>query len=344
MAARIDAWWEKKEECPRPHLGASLLGHPCERWLWLSFRWAVREHFSGRMLRLFDRGQREEAVIVENLRRIGIDIHHTSADDGGQLFVELAPHVGGSLDGIIESGVPGAEKTRHVAEFKTHNLKSFTELKQKGVYEAKRRHWCQMQCYMHGTKIKRALYVAVCKDNDELYTERVEYNAEAAKYIIDRGARIAMTERMPAPVSTDPSWYQCRMCPAWKFCHETHCIEADCVNCRTCAHVTPMPDGTWECESMKQSIAGLIEEDNSLSSFTVQNEQEQREGCSWHVVHPDLVPWALLGEDGNGNGIYNIDGKRVVNGGDGNSSIRAVLSANLLAGEREPREDSGVPF
>ena len=323
VAASIDAWWEKQTEEPRPHLGASLLGHPCERWLWLSFRWAIREHFPGRMLRLFDRGKREEAVIVENLRRIGIDIHHTSADDGGQLFVELAPHVGGSLDGIIESGVPGAEKTRHVAEFKTHNLKSFTELKQKGVFEAKRRHWCQMQCYMHGTGIKRALYVAVCKDNDELYTERVEYNPEMAKYIIDRGARIALTERMPAPLSTDPSWYQCKMCAAWKFCHETHCIEADCVNCRTCAHVTPKPDGTWECENIP--LFGM-------------DAGEQLEGCTRHVLHPDLVPWCLLGDDEDRDGLYEIDGKTVVNGCGG------VLSVNLLNGEREPREDSGVPF
>ena len=77
VATLIDQWWEQQEEAPRPHLGASLLGHPCERWLWLSFRWAVRERFSGRMLRLFNRGQREEGSIVKNLRRIGIEIHST---------------------------------------------------------------------------------------------------------------------------------------------------------------------------------------------------------------------------------------------------------------------------
>jgi len=335
IAAKIDAWWEGNAEEPRPHLGASLLGHPCERWLWLSFRWAVQEKFPGRMLRLFDRGKREEAAIVENLRRIGIVIHHTSADDGGQVHVKLAPHVGGSVDGIIESGVPGAEKTRHVAEFKTHNLKSFNELKNKGVFEAKRRHWCQMQCYMHGTKINRALYVAVCKDNDEIYTERVEYNPQAANDIISRGARIVLEEHLPPMMrGASPAWYECKMCPAWSFCHETHCIKPRCVNCRTCGHVTPMSDGTWQCEAMRKCHGSLA----------IQSEQDQRDGCSRHVIHPDLIPWDLRGVDEFGNAIYDVNGKRVINGGQGNGITGAVLSANLLNGEREPRTEEAIPF
>ena len=323
VVSLIDQWWERQEETPRPHLGASLLGHPCERWLWLTFRWAIREKFSGRMLRLFHRGQREEAVIVENLRRIGVEIHSTCLDAGGQSRVDLAPHVGGSVDGIIESGVPEAPKTRHIAEFKTHNLKSFTELKQKGVFEAKRRHWCQMQCYMHGKGIKRALYVAICKDNDEIYTERIEYNPQAARDIIERGVRIVLTERIPPPLSENPSWYQCKLCPAWEFCFNTHSIQPDCVNCRTCAHVTPMPDGTWKCEN--------------IPLFNM-NPEEQLEGCDRHVLHPDLVPWSLLGSDDDGNGIYEIDGKRVVNGKGG------ILSVNLLNGEREVRPEVDIPF
>lgn len=324
VATLIDQWWEQQEEAPRPHLGASLLGHPCERWLWLSFRWAVRERFSGRMLRLFNRGQREEGSIVENLRRVGIEIHSTCMDSDGQSFVDLGCHVGGSLDGIIESGVPEAPKARHVAEFKTHNLKSFTELKKDGVFEAKRRHWCQMQCYMHGTGIARALYVAVCKDNDEMYTERVEYNPQAAEDIIDRGHRIAITERMPAPLSENPSWYQCKMCPAWSFCFETRRIEPRCVSCRSCAHVTPRQDGTWMCELFNNATLRV---------------DEQLDGCTSHALHPDLVPWPMLGADESGwNAVYEVDGQRIINGGNG------VLSRALLEGKREPEPRVEVPF
>ncbi|MCR5347157.1 MAG: hypothetical protein K6E38_05205 [Fretibacterium sp.] len=322
-AALIDRWWEQQEEeLPCPHLDASLLGHPCGRRLWLSFRWAVLERPSGRIRRLADRDRRETAFMVENLRRAGIEIHSTCPDDGGRRRVELAPHVAGSPDGIIESGVPEAPKSRHVAEFSAHSLEAFTELKRKGVFDAQRRRWCQIQCWMHGTGIRRALCVALCRDNGELYTERVEYHPVAAKDIIGRGAEIALKERIPPALSTDPSRTQCRQCPARPFCPGTRPIEPGCVSCRTCAHVTPGKDG-WQCENIP------------LHAMTP---EEQREGCPRHVLHPDLVPWPLMGSDEDGNGIYEIDGVRVVNGKGG------VLSRDLLKGRREPRQEADLPF
>lgn len=320
--ARIEknAAWEK----PRPHLGASLLGHPCERYLWLSFRWAVREKFSGRMLRLFDRGKREESVFVKLLRDIGVEIHATDADPDGQTFVSVAPHVGGSVDGIIESGVPEAPKARHVAEFKTHNKKSFDELEKKGVYEAKRRHWCQMQVYMRGTNIKRALYLAVCKDDDRLYSERVDYNEEIAEYIVARGARIALSERIPPPLSADMTYFLCKMCGFSGFCHGDRLTKE--INCRTCAFSTPCPDGTWACTAYKTAL----------------DYEGQLDGCASHVFHPDLVPWRCVGATANNrNFIYEIDGTRVANG----SGENAVTSADILAGVRVPPPEQGdMPF
>lgn len=323
----IDAWWEAHKEKPRPHLGASLLGHPCERWLWLSFRWAVQERFSGRMLRLFDRGKREEESIVLNLRRIGIKIHSTCLDEDGQSRVDFGSYVSGSIDGIIEGGVPEAPAARHVAEFKTHNLKSFNELKRLGVFQAKRRHWCQMQVYMMGTGIERALYVAVCKDNDEMYTERIHYNPQAAHDIVERGKRIALSERMPPPLSTDPTWYQCRMCPAHNFCHVTHIIEEECVNCRTCAHSTPCSNSTWKCEffGMEKSYEGQL-----------------WNNCASHVLHPDLTPWKFMGGGEGGRGaVYEIDGIKVLNG----SGPGSISTRDLLRGVRVPEPDqSEAPF
>ena len=43
IANLIDKKVEEGQEAPRAHLGASLLGHPCDRYLWLMFRWAVIE-------------------------------------------------------------------------------------------------------------------------------------------------------------------------------------------------------------------------------------------------------------------------------------------------------------
>jgi len=305
IAVLIDAAHEAKAEKPRPHMGASILGHRCDRWIWLSFRWAVREKFSGRMMRLFRRGHLEEAQIMKDLDMIGVEFSKRQA------YVNFGSHVSGSADAIIERGVPEASETRHIAEFKTHNKKSFDALERDGVQKAKPQHWAQMQVYMHGTFIDRALYVAVCKDDDRMYTERVRYVPEVAEGLVARGQRIAMDNRMPPPLSTDPSWYICKWCPAHDFCHQSKLTQE--VNCRTCAHATPKEDSTWRCERWDSDGIPV---------------EHQHEGCESHVLHYDLVPWDVKEGPTEWTFTYIIDGKDVVNG-EGDATVFA--SSELIA-------------
>ena len=324
ITALIDAAHEAKAEAPRGHLGASLLGHHCDRWLWLSFRWAVIEKFPGRILRVFRRGHNEEAQIVSDLRAIGIDIRDTQ---GAQSRVDFGSHVSGSMDGIIHSGVPEAPKKRHIAEFKTHSKKSFDEVSRDGVEKAKPMHWAQMQAYMLGAGIDRALYVAVCKDDDRLYTERVRLDVEAAQQIVARGQRIALSDRMPEPVSADPSWYQCKFCPAHSFCHQTKLTKE--VNCRTCAHSTPLSDSTWHCVRWDDVIPV----------------EAQREGCTGHVLHPDLVPWQRKEGPDEFTAVYVVDGAEVANGEpDANIYSSRELIANAPACTWQEVKDMRAQF
>jgi len=309
IQAKIDKHHESLAEPPRPHMGCSQLGHPCDRWLWLSFRWAVQPKFPGRILRLFRRGQMEEATIVSDMRAIGLDVRCVGRQ---QVRVDFGAHVSGSVDAIIESGVPEAPKKRHIAEFKTHSKKSFDDLEKNGVEKSKPEHWVQMQLYMHGTKIDRALYGAVCKDDDRIYTERVLYEQEVAEKYIERGRRIALSDRMPEPISTDPSWYQCKQCPAHEFCHETKTTKH--VNCRTCAHSTAKEDSTWRCERH--------DADGIPVDF-------QRTGCGSHVLHPDLVPWPRKDGLDEWTAVYVIEGRDVANGeGDAHVYTSREILAN----------------
>lgn len=309
VAAAIDAAHERQVELPRSHLGASQLGHACDRWLWLSFRWAVREPFPGRILRLFRRGRMEEATIAADLKSIGIEIHST---EGAQARVDFGSHVSGSLDGIIESGVPGAPKARHIFEAKTHSKKSFDDLVKHGVEKSKPVHAAQMQVYMHGTNIDRALYFAVCKDDDRIYTERLRYSRTEAERLIARGHRIALADRMPEPLSSNPSWYECKFCAGHDFCHGSKKTKE--VNCRTCAHSTAEPDSTWTCARFDRSVIPI---------------ETQYTGCESHVLHPDLVPWQRLDGPDAWTAIYVIDGREVANGeGDANVyASRELLNA-----------------
>lgn len=294
IAILIDKHFESQPESSRSHLGPSLLGDPCERKLWLSFRWAVIEKFPGRILRVFRRGQNEEALVVSDLRRIGMDVRSTGAQ---QSRVDFGNHVSGSIDGVIHSGVPEAPQKMHVLEIKTHSLKSFNELSKKGVQESHPKHYDQMQMYMLGMKIDRALYVAVCKDDDRIHTERVRLDKEHAQKLVAKGHRIVSTDRLPPPISTDPSWYECKFCAAHDFCHGSKLTQE--VNCRTCAHSTAKPDSTWRCE--RHDADGIPVE-------------FQREGCESHVIHPDLTPWKRLDSGHEWIALYEINGKLINNG------------------------------
>jgi hypothetical protein len=288
-------------------MGASQVGHPCARWLWLSFRWAVAPKHPGRILRLFRRGHREEETVVADLEAIGIKITRR------QERIAFGSHVSGSIDGVA-IGVPEAPKTEHLLEIKTHSAKSFADLKKHGVEKSKPQHWVQMQVYMLGLGLERALYVAVCKDTDEVHTERIHFDAEAAMAAVDRAMKVAVADRMPPPISTDPAWHECAYCPAREFCHAKHMT--DQVNCRTCVHSTAKPDNTWRCERH--------DGDDIPVDF-------QREGCGSHILHPDLVPpsWQFQGLDDAGHSVVWITPQGRIEQGtaDGVSSLEIVKHA-----------------
>ena len=154
---------------------------------------------------------------------------------------------------------------------------------------------------MLGTGIERALYYAVCKDDDRVYTERVRFDFAAANDLLDKANRIVRADRIPPGISTDPSWYQCKWCPAFEMCHAKKPTQQ--VNCRTCAHSTAKEDSTWRCERH--------DADNIPPDF-------QAKACGDHVLHPDMVPW-MMASGTDTEATYLIDGIAVRNGkaGDG---------------------------
>ena len=230
----IDTFHQSKQWHRRTHMGASLLGHDCDRYIWLVFRWALPQDTPGRILRLFRRGNLEEMQIKNDLRSIGCVFQDENA------IVQLrSGHVAGTPDGVILKGVPTAEQSTHILECKTHNKNSFNKLEKEGVQKSKPQHYAQCQVYMLFSGIDRALYAAVCKDDDRLYFERIHLDKEYAKRMVARGQQIAMAERMPDGISNNPSWYVCKMCAGYSFCHKGEVCKEK--NCRTCIF-TECPD------------------------------------------------------------------------------------------------------
>lgn len=253
-AEKIFREWEKIGRCEaaRTYLGASVIGHECEMYLWLHFRMAFREGFDGRMYRLFNRGQREEAVFCGDLRRIGCEVKEIDENTGTQFSVsDLGGHFGGHLDALVR-GLDEAPKQWFVAEFKTHSNSSFSKLVKEGVEKSKPMHYAQMQVYMGETGLKKAVYMAVNKDNDDLWVETVDFNEAAFGMIIDRARHIIGT-CTPIRCASRPDDFRCKACQARSVCwHDAKQFVDPCVptNCLTCCHSTAdiVNEGaSWTC-------------------------------------------------------------------------------------------------
>lgn len=278
--AILAAYEAKQDSGYRRHLGASLIGTDCERAIWYSFRWATRARHTGRLLRLFETGNLAESRFVADLRRIGVTVLDVDPETGRQWTLRDATgHFGGSMDAVAV-GLLEAPKTWHVCEFKTHSAKSFAGLVKDGVEKSKPLHWAQMQAYMHLADLDRAFYLAVNKDTDELFAERVRRDAEAGLRIVAKAERIIRAAQPPARISEDPAWFRCRFCDHHAACHEGAAPER---HCRSCLHSTPVAGGEWDCARHKVPLPLA----------------QQRQGCAAHLFIPGLVPGEQMdaGED-----------------------------------------------
>ena len=72
LRKEIDDYAVKEFSEPfRTRLGSAAIGRECKAELWFSFRWCTPKKEDGRQLRLFKRGEREEAWLISLLKGIG---------------------------------------------------------------------------------------------------------------------------------------------------------------------------------------------------------------------------------------------------------------------------------
>lgn len=256
----------------RNHLGASIIGRECARQIWYTHRWAKKSAFTARILRLFDRGNREEEVLASLLRKAGIHVLTLDNNTGKQYRIEdYHGHFGGSLDAVLFDA-PDFPGQWVLGEFKTHNDKSFKDLVKRGIEKSKYEHYVQAQIYMRYTELPNALYFGVNKNDDDIDISIVKYNAAVAEKYAVRAGKIIFTTSVPDRINESPAYYLCRMCTYKDICHD-HMPKA--VNCRTCQHSRPVPSednsGEWVCTYHGHLL--------SL--------QEQKVGCKTHSPIPE---------------------------------------------------------
>lgn len=245
----------EKDDRQRPYLGLSGLGETCWKKLWLQWRHCFKPSFPPRILRLFRRGDREEFVIVWMLRGIGFEVFEVD-EDGKQFSIsDVEGHVKGNLDGVAkipaEFWLPGIEPTPLLTEFKTVNDAGFKKFVADGVEKTNKKYYGQMQGYTGHMKLKGAIFIAVNKNDDDIYIEFVAAKKNKFNALMDKAVDIVSAQSPPDRIPhASPTYWDfktkegCKYCDALQICFKNAPSQKIC---RTCLHASPGPDKSWIC-------------------------------------------------------------------------------------------------
>lgn len=295
-------------QTPRGHLGMSSIADDA-RTLWLKFRWSLPDNVDGRLLRIFELGDRIEDMLAEKLRLAGFVLHTHNAQGDQFRFSEHGGHYAGSMDGAIK-GLAESDQW-HVWECKSVNTKRFAALKKEGVEKWSPTYYGQMQCYMHHSGMTRALFMAMDKDNSEIYTERVKVEPMYGPAMMTKALAI-LTEDVPESTYRDRSWYEIRNYKSEHYQRVYWGDElppaANCRNCRFSVADVTQPGANWHC-LQKQRILTI---------------EDQQIGCKQHNFIPSLMPAEQIAIDGATVVYRHSKGFDFINGPGGYSSDELI--------------------
>lgn len=239
------------EQDYRDHLGGSVIGEICNRRLVYAFRWMHKEQFNGRMLRLFNRGHTTEDRFFDWLTGIGADIF--VLDENGKQFRIPSPnkHFGGSLDGVLKLPERYKLSIPFLTEMKSHNDKSFKSIVKHGVRVSKPKHFAQMAIYGECYNFDYGIYLALNKNDDDIYVEVVEIDKQHGKQLLGKAVNVISAMSLPARIAGTIAYTECKFCPMGGVCHKGDAVDR---NCRSCRNSRPLENGGWHCDRWGKEI------------------------------------------------------------------------------------------
>lgn len=280
IIADIDLHLESQQRLSRPQrIRATEIGYECGRRLAYSFLWATPpKAVSGRMLRLFEDGNKAEPELLGYLRAVGYEvIERDPANPNKQIWVEfLEGHGGGYVDGVARDRA--RKGPWRIVECKTHGDSSFKKLLRDKVELSKPEHAGQFSMYAWRSDLGKALYIAKNKNDSAITIELLDVSETYVKRLIERAELIISKTVLPPKIGVKPTSHKCKFCAHTAVCHESAVPDR---NCRTCQHSKALPGGTWGCQHHKCEITKAL----------------QPVGCADYKLHELFEPAESINEN-----------------------------------------------
>lgn len=305
---------------PRSYLGMSQIGHACDRNLWYSLRWVKQNRMTATGLRNVQDGFAGEDVMAARLRMVeGIELHTSdpSKNDGSQIEVKACNgHVSGHLDGAIH----GIKETSDwcVWEHKQVGEKKFKQLQKliekdpvTALAEWDSIYFAQAHLYMGHTKMHSHFLTVASAGGRDIISVITSFDVAVFERLMEKAQRIVDASELPPRIGANAEDFACKWCNHISVCHGT---ETPQVNCRTCAHSTPVKDAQWSCAKGSASIPIQI----------------QRTACSSHLYIPPLLSNIADAVDGGNDYVVYAskgDGRQFINGPAPGFSSQEIFAA-----------------
>lgn len=301
-----------KYKSTRAYLGASSIGHECERYLWLGFRKAYKDYINYKSAKHFADGHYSEDVFAERMINADIKLQTIDKQTGRQFAVsDCGGWFRGHKDGLIEDWdvYEDGNGEDYVWEHKcsgklTAMLKYIKEDETTALRRWNEIYFYQAQAYMHHSGIHKHLTTVSPEGtrdgkDGEAICETL-YDPSIYAEIKTKSERIITSDKMPTGICGTPTFFKAKFCGAKNVCFGNYIAGP---NCNNCMHVTFKLDGDRKAHCAKNN-----------GDFTNYEQMGSYYNC--HRFNPDLIQnHDAVSIDDNGDVMYRSDcGKSFVNG------------------------------
>lgn len=217
----------KRKAKGAPYIGASKIGHECDRHIYFDAIGAPQDaphHIWGNSgILAAEDGHRSEPIMAKRLRMVkGIELY--THDDAGKQYGFNYGFMRGAYDGVI-LGLLQAPLTPHVWDHKRANAKKFNKLvklvqadEKSALQQWDSSYYAQQVIYMESADLTRNYLTCSTDGFSDVTSVRTNADAKFAKALINKARRIVESTRAPAPISKKDTVMPCLFCSFKGFC------------------------------------------------------------------------------------------------------------------------------